>query len=294
MIWLAAFAVLLVADYLRLGRRLRRWLDPHERELGRQLRALRAQREHAAREWEQILGLIPSAVCCELAAVGGECSCSWAKRLEAAELSARAAREVLDVARSAALPRDRIAALERLALHHEGTAALLRSLRAPSRRAAGQGRRSGNHHSHRGRSRAARCAAPRVRGSRRTAARTALNTGPPGGDDGPSSDPPRSIAASPARRARHHATNPTPGANRRAERAKTTGRARRSVWGVGGTSRRVGEPRNDESPRGATLAGIPNRAGERGVTAGQTPRILADSRSATQTQARATEAASGG
>lgn len=134
---------------------------------------------------------------------------------------------------------------------------------------------------HRGRSRAARCAAPRVRGSRRTAARTTLNTGPPGADDGGGEPEPPSRWS-------------TTGADERTERTKTPRRERRSVWDVGGTSRRVAEPTNDESPRGATLAGIPYRAGERGVTAGQAPRILADSRPATQTHARATEAASGG
>ena len=239
------------------------------------------------------------APCCKDRANGELCCCYWEDEIERSEFVLRLAHERLAMARRDNGDRERLAELEHevrlrrmlLEVTRNHPPRFVRRLALHAGRSTGTQRHL---HQHRGRSRAARCAAPRVRGSRRTAARTTLNTGPPGADDGPSSAPPRSLAASLARRARHHATNPTPGANRRAERAKTTGRARRSVWGVGGTSRRVGEPRNDESPRGATLAGIPNRAGERGVTAGQTPRILADSRSATQTQARATEAASGG
>lgn len=125
-----------------------------------------------------------------------------------------------------------------------------------------------------GHQRARRCAAPRVRGSRRTAARTTLNTGPPGADDGGGEPEP------PSRRS-------TTGADQRTERAKTARRARRSVWSVGGSSRRVAGPTNDESPRGATLAGIPDRAGKRGVAAELAPRIIADSCPATQVIARA-------
>lgn len=58
------------------------------------------------------------------------------------------------------------------------------------------------------RQRAPRTAGTHLSGSRRSRA-TPRKTGPPGDDDGPSSDPPESLTASSARRARLQTTNPT-------------------------------------------------------------------------------------
>ena len=159
---------------------------------------------------------------------------------------------------------------------------IVRIERKRSRRSArSPGRCHTRHVMHRGRSRAARCAAPRLRGSRRTAARVAQSsTGPPGSDDGGGQPEPPSRWT-------------TTGADRRTERTKTARRATCIVWTGGGASRRVAETRNDESPRSWRFAGIPSRAVRREL-AGQTARILADSCPAKQPPHRATEAASGG
>lgn len=180
-------------------------------------------------------------------------------------------------------PRDLVVREERFALrmieHARWAERRFAELYGPQRAPRRVQHKRGNH-TIRGRSRAARHAAPRVSGSRRTAARTAMNTGPPGADDGGGEpEPPPSWS--------------TPGADRRTERTKRTKREQGFAWTAGGLCRRVANQKH-ERPRGWHLTTFQNRASERG-RAGLDARILARIRRTCSTSiARATETADGG